>query len=103
MPAKKSRISSWREHLAQDVEEAWSDTLLLVMCFVAGLVDSAVFNVWSCFVSMQTGKSLTRTSMMTRQSKILTLIQATRCTLAWGSRTSPLLSHIGGQSQAQQS
>ena len=74
MPAKKSRISSWREHLAQDVEEAWSDTLLLVMCFVAGLVDSAVFNVWSCFVSMQTGKSLTETSVMARQDKILTLI-----------------------------
>ena len=55
---KTSRLSNWRRALAQDVDEAWSDIILLVTCFIAGLVDSAVFNVWSCFVSMQTGTFL---------------------------------------------
>jgi Protein of unknown function (DUF1275) len=52
---KKSRLSSWKKYLAQDVDESWADLILLLTCFISGLVDSAVFNVWSCFVSMQTG------------------------------------------------
>ncbi len=54
---KKSRMSSWKDHLSADVDESWADLILLVTCFISGLVDSAVFNVWSCFVSMQTGQS----------------------------------------------
>ena len=32
-------------------------TYLVLIClfFVTGLVDSAAYNIWSCFVSMQTG------------------------------------------------
>ena len=53
---EKTRWQRWRRHLSQDVDESWADLILLVLGFVAGIVDSAVFNVWSCFVSMQTGK-----------------------------------------------
>jgi hypothetical protein len=45
-----------RTHLEEDVSESWEDAILIVTCWVTGLLDSAVFNVWSCFVSMQTGK-----------------------------------------------
>jgi hypothetical protein len=51
----KSRAQKWKHYLAQDVDKSWADAILLVACFISGLVDSAVFNVWSCFVSMQTG------------------------------------------------
>ena len=53
---RKSRFANWRQYLAQDVDKSWADVILLVACFMSGLVDSAVFNVWSCFVSMQTGE-----------------------------------------------
>lgn len=52
---RKSRFEKLRGYLAQDVDKSWADVILLVACFISGLVDSAVFNVWSCFVSMQTG------------------------------------------------
>lgn len=52
----RSRISQWRQHLSEEADEAWGDLILIVACFISGLVDSAVFNVWSCFVSMQTGE-----------------------------------------------
>lgn len=51
----KSKAKKWKQYLAQDVDKSWADAILLVACFISGLVDSAVFNVWSCFVSMQTG------------------------------------------------
>jgi Protein of unknown function (DUF1275) len=31
--------------------------ILICLFFVTGLVDSAAYNIWSCFVSMQTGTS----------------------------------------------
>ena len=52
---KQSRPARYMKHLAQDVDKSWADLVLIVACFISGLVDSAVFNVWSCFVSMQTG------------------------------------------------
>ncbi|KAK6382642.1 hypothetical protein LTS17_003311 [Exophiala oligosperma] len=55
---KKSRLSRWKDHLSVDVDESWADLILIVACFISGLVDSAVFNVWSCFVSMQTGNTV---------------------------------------------
>lgn len=45
----------FRRHFMQDVDTSWGDAVLLASCFVSGLVDSGVFNKWSCFVSMQTG------------------------------------------------
>lgn len=47
---------TWREYLKEEVTRDWTDLVLLVGCFATGLLDAAVFNVWSCFVSMQTGQ-----------------------------------------------
>jgi len=44
------------EHLRQEITPSWGDAVLLSCCFAAGLLDAGVFNVWSCFVGMQTGK-----------------------------------------------
>lgn len=44
-------------HLTQEVNREWTDLILLMGCFATGLLDAAVFNVWQCFVSMQTGES----------------------------------------------
>ncbi|EKJ77891.1 hypothetical protein FPSE_01984 [Fusarium pseudograminearum CS3096] len=41
-----------------DIDTRWGDLLLLVCFFVAGLVDSAAFNMYGCFVSMQTGNTI---------------------------------------------
>lgn len=60
MPARRGDDPSDRDdapqpYMSQEVTPRWADTVLIVMCFATGLLDSAVFNVWSCFVSMQTG------------------------------------------------
>jgi hypothetical protein len=47
--------TTWRDFFSQEVTQSWGDAVLIVGCFVTGLLDSAVFNIWSCFVSMQTG------------------------------------------------
>lgn len=47
---------SWREYLTEDLATAWADIVLLLGSFTTGLLDSAVYNAWSCFVSMQTGE-----------------------------------------------
>lgn len=52
---KRNRLASWRRHLSEEADASWADLILIVACFISGLVDSAVFNVWNCFVSMQTG------------------------------------------------
>ncbi|KAH7121369.1 hypothetical protein EDB81DRAFT_872752 [Dactylonectria macrodidyma] len=41
-----------------EVDTRWGDVLLLVCFLVAGLVDSAAFNMYGCFVSMQTGNTI---------------------------------------------
>lgn len=46
---------SWREYFKEEVATEWSDSVLLLGCLATGILDSAVFNAWSCFVSMQTG------------------------------------------------
>lgn len=52
---KQSRLSRTQKFMAQDVHEDWADVILIILSFISGMVDSAVFNTWSCFVSMQTG------------------------------------------------
>ncbi|KAI5269474.1 hypothetical protein E4T47_07073 [Aureobasidium subglaciale] len=54
----KSQMGSLREHFDAEVTESWADMVLIGSSFITGLLDSAVFNVWSCFVSMQTGNTL---------------------------------------------
>jgi hypothetical protein len=53
---RRSRMTRWRQYLGEEASKEWADLILIITCFISGLVDSAVFNVWSCFVSMQTGK-----------------------------------------------
>ncbi|KAK2754072.1 hypothetical protein FQN54_007241 [Arachnomyces sp. PD_36] len=55
---KPTRSGRWKKHVIQEIEREWTDVVLMVSCFISGLVDSAVFNVWSCFVSMQTGNTV---------------------------------------------
>ncbi|KAL2682426.1 hypothetical protein Neosp_006877 [[Neocosmospora] mangrovei] len=50
--------SSISRRFAAEVDVRWGDILLLVCFFVAGLVDSAAFNLYGCFVSMQTGNTI---------------------------------------------
>lgn len=52
-----SSKKSWRDYLTEDISREWTDLILLIGCFATGLLDAAVFNVWQCFVSMQTGES----------------------------------------------
>ncbi|KAH0158307.1 DUF1275 domain protein, partial [Aureobasidium melanogenum] len=54
----KSRMSSVRDHFDAELTESWGDSVLIASSFITGLLDSAVFNVWNCFVSMQTGNTL---------------------------------------------
>lgn len=53
---EQSKLNSLRDHFDAEITESWADSVLIVSSFITGLLDSAVFNVWSCFVSMQTGK-----------------------------------------------
>lgn len=52
----KSHMSSLRDHFDAELTESWGDSILIASSFITGLLDSAVFNVWNCFVSMQTGE-----------------------------------------------
>ncbi|KAK5049881.1 hypothetical protein LTR84_003999 [Exophiala bonariae] len=41
-----------------EVDPGWADLILLGCFFVAGIVDSVVYNKYTCFVSMQTGNTI---------------------------------------------
>jgi hypothetical protein len=41
--------------MVSDVEPQKTHLVLTGLFFVTGMVDSAAYNIWSCFVSMQTG------------------------------------------------
>ncbi|KAH7244435.1 uncharacterized protein BKA55DRAFT_85040 [Fusarium redolens] len=51
----KSPVAS---RFTTEIDPRWGDILLLICFFVAGLVDSAAFNMYGCFVSMQTGNTI---------------------------------------------
>lgn len=42
--------------LNAQVDTKWGDLILLGCFYCSGLVDSMAFNMYGCFVSMQTGK-----------------------------------------------
>ncbi|RGP77953.1 hypothetical protein FLONG3_3910 [Fusarium longipes] len=50
--------SSVQKRFTAEIDTRWADVLLLVCFFIAGLVDSAAFNMYGCFVSMQTGNTI---------------------------------------------
>lgn len=54
-----------------EVDPRWADLILLGCFFVAGIVDSVVYNKYTCFVSMQTGEHQ-RTSLCTLDIRITT-------------------------------
>ncbi|KAF7548520.1 hypothetical protein G7046_g8652 [Stylonectria norvegica] len=47
-----------RTRWVADIDTRWADLLLLICFFIAGLVDSAAFSMYGCFVSMQTGNTI---------------------------------------------
>ncbi|KAI5458993.1 hypothetical protein BGZ63DRAFT_390094 [Mariannaea sp. PMI_226] len=53
-PAERGSWQRW----TVDINTRWGDLLLLMCFFIAGLVDSAAFNMYGCFVSMQTGNTI---------------------------------------------
>jgi hypothetical protein len=55
---------SWPAFFREEVTAEWGDLVLIVGCFATGLLDAAIFNVWQCFVSMQTGMHLCTSSQL---------------------------------------
>lgn len=53
---KAETKSQIRQRLDADVDPKWADLILLGCFFCSGLVDSMAFNMYACFVSMQTGQ-----------------------------------------------
>lgn len=51
-PQAKSQV---RQRLDAEIDAKWADLILLGCFFCSGLVDSMAFNMYACFVSMQTG------------------------------------------------
>ena len=52
-PHAKSQV---RQRLDAQIDAKWADLILLGCFFCSGLVDSMAFNMYACFVSMQTGQ-----------------------------------------------
>jgi hypothetical protein len=49
--------SRLRRRLDAPIDPKWADIILLGCFFCSGLIDSMAFNMYGCFVSMQTGMS----------------------------------------------
>ncbi|KAF2844309.1 hypothetical protein T440DRAFT_512271 [Plenodomus tracheiphilus IPT5] len=47
-----------KEHYLAEIDTKWADLLLLACFFCSGLIDSMAFNMYGCFVSMQTGNTI---------------------------------------------
>jgi len=57
-PSKKKNY--WHQflaHLRTEISIDHADIPVIACCLVSGLCDSSAYNAWTCFVSMQTGKS----------------------------------------------
>jgi hypothetical protein len=52
-PQAKSQV---RQRLDAEIDTKWADLILLGCFFCSGLIDSMAFNMYACFVSMQTGQ-----------------------------------------------
>ncbi|CAM1501223.1 Fc.00g103850.m01.CDS01 [Cosmosporella sp. VM-42] len=50
--------STFSHRWTTDIDTQWGDLILLACFLIAGLVDSAAFNMYGCFVSMQTGNTI---------------------------------------------
>lgn len=56
VPQFTRHLSPSMDYFSQDVDTAHTSIYLLISFFTSGLIDSVVFNSWSCFVGMQTGR-----------------------------------------------
>lgn len=57
-PLKYKDQRSWSSYLKAEIAIAYhADIPIILCCMVSGLCDSAAYNAFSCFVSMQTGES----------------------------------------------
>ncbi|MCJ1244242.1 hypothetical protein MMC30_001440 [Trapelia coarctata] len=45
----------FRTHFTEEVTNSHADILLILCCVISGFIDSAIYNAYSTFVSMQTG------------------------------------------------
>ena len=50
-PGAKSQV---RQRLDAEIDAKWADLILLGCFYCSGLIDSMAFNMYACFVSMQT-------------------------------------------------
>jgi len=51
-------LQRFRQHNANSVSKDWTSIPVLATSYVSGLTDSAAYNAWSCFISMQTGNTV---------------------------------------------
>lgn len=49
---------------SRNIDLRHADLVFLVCYFVSGLLDSSAYNAWTCFVSMQTGKTAAAFDML---------------------------------------
>ena len=57
-PQSRPPSFNFRTYLRKEISTIYADFLLLICCFISGLVDSTVFNAYGTFVSMQTGNTV---------------------------------------------
>lgn len=50
--------ASIRSRLEAQIDTKWGDIVLLACFYCSGLIDSMAFNMYGCFVSMQTGNTI---------------------------------------------
>ena len=52
-------LSQLSQYLRREVSINHADIPIIACCLVSGLCDSVAYDNWTCFVSMQTGESIT--------------------------------------------
>ncbi|KAF3907041.1 hypothetical protein AA313_de0204691 [Arthrobotrys entomopaga] len=57
-PAMSGLWQKLRVYHTTQVDKRWSSLPVLATSYVSGLTDSAAYNAWSCFISMQTGNTV---------------------------------------------
>ncbi|KAF3148454.1 hypothetical protein TWF569_005792 [Orbilia oligospora] len=53
-----SILNRLRKYNATQIDKSWTSIPVLATSYVSGLTDSAAYNAWSCFISMQTGNTV---------------------------------------------
>ncbi|KAK6362373.1 hypothetical protein TWF730_006064 [Orbilia blumenaviensis] len=51
-------LHRFRKYNATQIDKTWTTLPVLATSYVSGLTDSAAYNAWSCFISMQTGNTV---------------------------------------------